>query len=181
MVDSILNVLEVAPMTDTEGPDELAKRIRALRERAEWSQTTLAERSGVPQTVISRMERGPNKRPSEANLRRLAAAFVVPVEALTGDAPIPGMPPPRLVDNDPLELALLRALNPDLHTPSAYDAARRAAREAGGALPQGEPAQLARALLDVASKIIGSGQQPTTVAILARLVGVPLGYGKSGG
>lgn len=162
-------------MTDPEGPDELARRLRALRDRAGWSQDTLSQRSGVPQGVISRMERGPNKRPVEATIRRLADAFVVPVDALTGSAPIPGAPPPMLVDADPLERALFRALDPDLHRPSAFDAARRAAREAGASLPKGEPAQLARALLDAAEAIAAAGNPPTTVAILARLVGVPLG------
>jgi transcriptional regulator with XRE-family HTH domain len=177
---SIPNVINALPMTASESQDELAKRLRALRERAGWSQETVSQRSGVPQGVISRMERGPNKRPVESTLRRLAEAFAVPMESLLGTAPIPGHVPPALSDGDALERALFRALNPDLHRPSAFDAARRAAREASGSLPQGDPAKLARALLDAAEAITVAGQQPTTVAILARLVGVPLGYGKSG-
>lgn len=142
--------------------------MRALRERAGWSQVELSKRSGVPQNTLSALETGDAKRPNFNTLRRIADAFVVPLESLTGDAPIPGAPPAALVDADPLELALFRAMDPDKHKPSVFDAARRAAREAGQALPQSEPAQLAAELLDAAAALAADGHGLTTVNILGR-------------
>lgn len=51
-------------------------RLRDLRTRAAWSQRDLADRAGVAQTTIVRLERGdPNVLPS--TLRKLAKALNV--------------------------------------------------------------------------------------------------------
>jgi transcriptional regulator with XRE-family HTH domain len=172
MFDSIPNVLETREMTANEGPDELARRVRSLRERAGWSQETLAERSGLSQTAVSKMENGPNVAPRLSTLRKLATALAVPVESLTGDAAIPGAPLPIVapVEDSPLELAIFRALSPSKHKPAAFDAARRAAREASASLPQTDVDQLAVALLDAAAALLTDGHALTTVGILARVI-----------
>ena len=46
-----------------------------LRERAGWSQVELAERVGVDQSLISRIETGATKRPQRRTLMRIADAF----------------------------------------------------------------------------------------------------------
>lgn len=46
-----------------------------LRERAGWSQVELAERVGVDQSLISRIETGTTKRPQRRTLMRIADAF----------------------------------------------------------------------------------------------------------
>lgn len=84
MDETISNVLVGRRMTDKVGPDELARRLRALRERAGWTQMQLAERAGIAQTVISRMEGGPNLSPRLSTLRKLAEALSVSVSDLTG-------------------------------------------------------------------------------------------------
>lgn len=56
-------------------------KVRTLREAAGLTQAELAERSGVSQTWISRLERG-QENPTLATLRRLAAAFGVRVTDL---------------------------------------------------------------------------------------------------
>lgn len=55
----------------------LRLRVREEREGRGWSQRTLAEKSGVPQPTISRMEAGVRKLDLVA-LERIARAFGVP-------------------------------------------------------------------------------------------------------
>ncbi len=55
----------------------LMLRIRQERERRDWSQRDLAERSGVPQASISRMEAGV-RRVDLIALERIAKAFGIP-------------------------------------------------------------------------------------------------------
>lgn len=55
----------------------LQVRIRQERQRRDWSQRELSERSGVPQPTISRMEAGVRKLDLVA-LERIAKAFGVP-------------------------------------------------------------------------------------------------------
>ena len=156
-------------MTDSNG---VGARVKALRERAGWTQTQLSERSGVRQNTISGVEGG--SVPSTANLQRLADAFSVPVDALLGRAQMPGAPLPTTivapVEDSPLELAIFRAMSPSKHRPAAFDAARRAAREASASLPQTDVDQLAAALLDAAAALLTDGQALTTVGILARVI-----------
>ena len=57
-----------------EGSLDLAKQLVELRRSCGLSQTRLAERSGIPQSEISRIERGVAN-PTAATLRRLAAVL----------------------------------------------------------------------------------------------------------
>ena len=49
--------------------------IRRLREQAGWTQAMLAERSGMAQVVISRLENGQADHAQIRSLRRIAEAF----------------------------------------------------------------------------------------------------------
>lgn len=53
----------------------LGDRVRRRREFLGWSQQDLANQTGMPQTIISRIERGVNKNPGADVLRRLALAL----------------------------------------------------------------------------------------------------------
>jgi len=143
--------------------------VEALRDRAGWTRTYLADRANVADEVIARHEDsgGPL---SEPLLRRLAAAFVVPVEALRGNAPIPGARPRLLDDGDPNVMRLLRAVDPALHTVSDFDAARAAYYAVLAAharsLPPGEVVVLR--LLEAARLLRVEGKQAAPVLVLAR-------------
>ena len=167
MVDSIQNTVSSPAMDDGSG-DAIARNIKALRERAGWTQEKLAERAGLGQSAVSRMEAGPNKRPNLDVLRRIAQAFAVPVESITGEAPIPGARPAGLADVDPLERALFRAYHDDRHSPSTFDAARRVVHEAGASLAGMEPDALASELLDAAAALQKAGQPLSSALVLAR-------------
>ena len=56
----------------------LGSYIREQRERRGWLQTELAQRSGVPQAVISQIETGAKKLPGADIRRKLARALGVP-------------------------------------------------------------------------------------------------------
>lgn len=124
MVDSIPNVLNARTMTDRDTPDDLARCIRTLRDRAGWTQQELADRAGIAQTVVSRMESGPNPAPRMSTLAKLASAFVVHVDVLLGNEPLPGtvQPPgaPKANARDTITiprrllLAMLHAWREDL-------------------------------------------------------------------
>ena len=53
----------------------IGERVRRRREYLGLSQQDLAELTHMPQTIISRIERGVNKNPGAAVLRRLATAL----------------------------------------------------------------------------------------------------------
>ena len=75
-------------MTDTgSASGSVGERVRALREERGWSQTELGVRSGVEQTIISRMERGRMSNPSHRAIAALASALGVTAEALVGQEP----------------------------------------------------------------------------------------------
>lgn len=60
-------------------------RLREARERANLTQAELADRSGVPAAAISHFE-GAKRKPSFANLRKLADALGVTIDFLLGRA-----------------------------------------------------------------------------------------------
>jgi DNA-binding XRE family transcriptional regulator len=62
-------------------------RIRALRERKQWSQLTLSCNAGVTQCTISRLESGRLTHARPATLQRLAGALEAPIESVTCEAP----------------------------------------------------------------------------------------------
>jgi DNA-binding XRE family transcriptional regulator len=63
----------------------ISKRIRKARKAAGLTQVELAERSGIPQSHISRLENGEHS-PSAQTLKRLAQALNVPYEDLDPSA-----------------------------------------------------------------------------------------------
>ena len=54
---------------------QITLRLQELREVHRWSQSELSRRSGVDQSVISRLETGETQSVSFRNLERLAAAL----------------------------------------------------------------------------------------------------------
>ena len=58
--------------------DYVSKRIRELREKAGWTQEDLAQKTGLPQSHISRLENGKHS-PAHATLEKIAAALGVGV------------------------------------------------------------------------------------------------------
>lgn len=149
-------------VTDT----TMGTRLRSLRERAGLTQTELAQRSGVEQTVISRVESGRTKSPSVSTMRALADALGVSLARLTGGEAL-GSDAPRAPISDELVRALFRAMHPDRYSVLVFDAARRAASEAGAALT-GNPDDTARRLLEAASELVREGHDLSSVTILAR-------------
>lgn len=144
---------------------EIAARLVALRTERGWSQTALADRSGLQQTTISRLERGAIAKPKLVDLEALASTFGVPLARLTrGESSASTM---RV--ESPVELALFRHMNVDRYRPAVFDAARDAAREAGE-LHARDVDKLAKAMLDAAAALSADGRAMTPVAILARVL-----------
>jgi DNA-binding XRE family transcriptional regulator len=56
----------------------VSERIRTLRQKAGWTQNELAEKCGLPQSHISRLENGQHS-PSRATLEKIAKALDVSV------------------------------------------------------------------------------------------------------
>jgi transcriptional regulator with XRE-family HTH domain len=62
----------------------IGRRIKRLRDQHGWSQTELASRSGVLQSLISRLEKGTRSNPSADVLRGLARALGCTTDYLVG-------------------------------------------------------------------------------------------------
>jgi len=79
-------------------------RIKSLREYQGWSQTELAEKSGVGQSYISRLEDGDAPNVSGVILGRIATALETTVDFLLGridnPSPYPSTNHPLLKDPD---------------------------------------------------------------------------------
>lgn len=71
------------------GEPTVAMRLRSLRERRGWSQTTLRQRSGVANSTISRIESGEIASPGIDVLRRLSVALGVDLSEISGEHPMP--------------------------------------------------------------------------------------------
>jgi DNA-binding XRE family transcriptional regulator len=76
-LDETLAGLEPGPRL-REWIDFISGRIRACREEAGFTQTELAEKSGLPQSHISRLEGGKHS-PSRHTVEKIAAALGRPV------------------------------------------------------------------------------------------------------
>ena len=61
---------------------EIGARVQELRAARGWRQKELADRSGLPQATISRIESGKVKEPSIKTLEALAAAFGIALDVL---------------------------------------------------------------------------------------------------
>ena len=85
-IEEILSQKEYAstPLDMAEQPEDepgkfakfCAEKIKKIRVAAGWSQTELAEKSGIPQSYISRIESAQHT-PTHKTLKKLAAAFGV--------------------------------------------------------------------------------------------------------
>lgn len=60
----------------------IINKIREKRLEKSWSQLELAERSGVPQSSISQIERGNRKNPTYENIKKIAKALDIKLEEL---------------------------------------------------------------------------------------------------
>ena len=69
----------------------LGKRLKEVREKRQWSQSELEDRSGIPSVMISQFETGVRKNPSAATLVKLANALAISMDYLLGriDTPTP--------------------------------------------------------------------------------------------
>ena len=144
--------------------------LEALRDRAGWTRRQLAERAGILPSVVEQHEvRGAVL--TDHALLRLSQALVVPVEALQGAAPIPGARPRLLDDGDPNVMTLLRAIDPDRHTVSDFDAARAAYYATLAAYARGSeplPEAVVLRLLEAARLLRVEGMRVETATVLAR-------------
>ncbi len=60
----------------------IINKIREKRLEKSWSQLELAERSGVPQSSISQIERGSRKYPTYENIKKIAKALDIKLDEL---------------------------------------------------------------------------------------------------
>ena len=60
----------------------IINKIREKRLEKSWSQLELSERSGVPQSSISQIERGNRKNPTYENIKKIAKALDIKLEEL---------------------------------------------------------------------------------------------------
>jgi transcriptional regulator with XRE-family HTH domain len=95
-------------MRPNQPTDIFQERLKAARELRKFSQTDLAEKSGLPASSVSHFEAGARK-PSFDNLRRLAHALDVTTDYLLGRS------------DTPEASATAMRLNRDIHKLSARD------------------------------------------------------------
>lgn len=60
----------------------IINKIREKRLEKGWTQFELAEKSGVPQSTISQIERGNRKYPTHENIMKIVKALEITVEEL---------------------------------------------------------------------------------------------------
>lgn len=72
--------------TRTDGPEDLARRLREAREFVNLSQTFVAQQTGIPRSAISDIERG-ERRVESLELKRLAELYRMPVDYFLGNEP----------------------------------------------------------------------------------------------
>ncbi|MEJ8548372.1 helix-turn-helix domain-containing protein [Brevibacillus borstelensis] len=68
----------------------VGQRIRYLREKNKWSQIQLAEKLGIHNTVLSRIESGEKKTVDSHLLSKAADVFMVTTDFLLGKSDNPG-------------------------------------------------------------------------------------------
>ena len=62
----------------------IGERIKRLREKKGWNQTELANRSGVTQSLLSKIEKGSRPNPTMESVRHLAYALGCTTDYLVG-------------------------------------------------------------------------------------------------
>ena len=64
----------------------LADKVKELRQKLGWNQATLAQKSGITQATISRIESGKVTQPRMGQLHKLADALGATIDYLAGDS-----------------------------------------------------------------------------------------------
>ncbi len=64
----------------------LADKVKELRQKLGWNQATLAQKSGITQATISRIESGKVTQPKMGQLHKLADALEATIDYLAGDS-----------------------------------------------------------------------------------------------
>jgi transcriptional regulator with XRE-family HTH domain len=64
----------------------LADKVKELRQKLGWNQATLAQKSGITQATISRIESGKVIQPKIGQLRKLADTLEATIDYLAGDS-----------------------------------------------------------------------------------------------
>ncbi|WP_458358278.1 helix-turn-helix domain-containing protein [Peribacillus frigoritolerans] len=64
----------------------IINKIKEKRLEKGWTQFELAEKSGVPQSTISQIERGNRKYPTHENIMKIVKAMEITVEELEEDS-----------------------------------------------------------------------------------------------
>lgn len=178
MAVSIPNVITASAMTDPEQPDPLALRIRQLRTQAGWSQEALAERTGLSQNAVSKLEKGPNPAPRLSTLRKLADALGLSVEELTSGSEGVSRPHPNeliVIPRKVLRGLLVAWLNVQSNvaeeeplTIEDFDATAAVAAERRSAFVDADPDTVMRVLVgwvDAARRLRISGKPVTLDAL----------------
>jgi len=62
----------------------LAKRIKELRKKSDWSQQKLAEKAGVSYNTITKIEQGAATMPTIQTIIKIADAFGISLDELVG-------------------------------------------------------------------------------------------------
>lgn len=65
----------------------ISNKIKELRERNGWNQSTLATKAGITPAALSQIEKGDKRLPTFVVLRKLASALNVQPYELTGETP----------------------------------------------------------------------------------------------
>ena len=90
-VNSRQNFYVYNDMIEKNTPSEIfPKRLRAIRDTREWSQSDLAKRADLPPSSIAHFETG-SRKPSFDTLRRLATALEVTTDYLLGRVEDPAL------------------------------------------------------------------------------------------
>lgn len=95
----------------TFAPSPLAQRLKAARTAAGLSQQGLAEKAGVKQSQISRIEAGQSI-PELATMLALATALDIKIDDVTGDAPPADQPEATAIRLIPVDQLFASPLNP---------------------------------------------------------------------
>jgi Zn-dependent peptidase ImmA (M78 family)/transcriptional regulator with XRE-family HTH domain len=164
-------------------PAELGQRLLAARVKNGWSQRCAAERSRVPQSTITRMERGMTVRETLRVLDDLAAAYGERLDHLLYGSPVRErvLAAARTVAPCDTESALARAVEL-LELDDSLDAVVPELRQQrvipGITVPtSGTPTQRGKALAQLVREYLQLGHAPVTdlPALLTMLTGVDVG------
>jgi transcriptional regulator with XRE-family HTH domain len=71
----------------------IGERVRQMRRERGWTGMQLAQRAGIEQAALNRIERGRVQRPQDATLAKIAAAFEVGPETLIAGTTVPAVLP----------------------------------------------------------------------------------------